>query len=92
MESPNTSPKVVEPNPSCLGQAHPIRPGTDPGYKNTEPGNILTMLGVSFMICPLRSADGKSGKAVCTAGTNVRLDLSLSWRASENLLKKPYKI
>ena len=26
------------------------------------------------------------------AGTNGRLDLSLSWRASEDTLKRPYKI
>ena len=39
MESP--SPQAVEFNPSCSGPAHPNRPGTGPGYKNTEPGSIL---------------------------------------------------
>ena len=33
MELPNTSLQAVELNPSCLGQAHPNRPGTGPVYK-----------------------------------------------------------
>ena len=43
MESPNTSPQTIELNPNCLGQAHSNRPGTGYGYKNTEPGCILTV-------------------------------------------------
>ena len=62
MESPNTSPQVVELNPSCSGQAHLNRPGTGPGHKNTEPGSIFTLLRFPFVICPLRTADAYSGK------------------------------
>ena len=51
-------------NPSCLGQAHPNRPETGPGYKNTEPGSILTILCIPFMVCPLKRADTKSGKVI----------------------------
>ena len=64
MESPNTSPQVVKPNASCLGQAHLNRSGTCPGYKNTKLGSILTILSIPFMICPLRSMDAKFGKVV----------------------------
>ena len=31
-------------------------------------------------------------KRFCTAGTNRHLDLSLTWRVSEDPLKRPYKI
>ena len=41
MESPNTSPQAVELNPNSSGQAHPNRPDTGLGYKNTEPGSIF---------------------------------------------------
>ena len=64
MESPNTSPQAIEFKPSCLGQAHPNKPGTGPGCKNMEPGCILIVLRVSSIVCPLRSADAKSGKVV----------------------------
>ena len=37
---------------------------TGPGYENTEPGCILTILRVPSIVCPLRSADGKFGKVV----------------------------
>ena len=62
MESPNTSSQAVELNPSCLGQSHPNKPGTGPGHKNTESGRSFTVLRILFIICPLRSADDKSGK------------------------------
>ena len=62
MESPNTSPRVLELNPSCSGKAHPNRPGTE--YKSREPGKILTILHVLFMVFPLRSANAKSGKII----------------------------
>ena len=64
MESPNTSSQAVELYPSCSGQAHSNGPSTGPGHKNTEPGSILTVLRIPFMICPLRSVDAKSGKVV----------------------------
>ena len=64
MESPNTSSQAVKLNPSCSGQAHPNRPGTSPGHKNTEPERIFTVFCIPFMICLLRSADAKSGKVV----------------------------
>ena len=56
-EIPNTSPQAIKPNPSCLGKAQPNRPGTGYGYKSTEPGCTLTILRISSVICPLRSAD-----------------------------------
>ena len=46
-----------------------------------EPGSILTVLCIPLMVCPLRSADAKSGKVVqtfCAAGTKgIYIDLSL---------------
>ena len=80
MESPNTSPQMVELNPRYSGQTHANRTGTGPEYKDMEPGSILTVLCIPFMVCPLTSADAKSSKVVqtfCTAGTIGRLDLSL---------------
>ena len=38
--------------------------GTGPGHKKTEPGSIFTVLRISFIICPLKSAGAKSGKVV----------------------------
>ena len=91
----NTSPKAVELNPSCLEQAHSNRPGTGSGYKNTNLGSILKILRVQFMVRPLRSTDAKSNKVVQrfrAAGTNGRLNLSFSWRASKDLLKRIYNL
>ena len=52
---------------------------------------ILTVLRVLSVIRPLKSADALSGKILfyrfCAAGTNGCLDLSLSRRASEDLLQ-----
>ena len=64
MESPNTSLQVIELNPSCLGQAHPNRPGTGPGYKNTELGCILAVLYFTSIIHLQRSAAALSGKVI----------------------------
>ena len=55
----------------------------------------FTVLRVPFVICPFRSADAKSGrlsKRFRAADTNGRLDLNLTWRVSEDPLKRPYKI
>ena len=64
MELSNTSPQAIELDPSCSGQGHSNRPGAGPGYKNTEPGSIITVLRVPFKVCLLRSADAKYGKVV----------------------------
>ena len=64
MELPNTSLQAIELNPSFLGQAHPNRPSTGPGYKNTKPESILTVLHVPSIVCPLRSMDAKPSKVV----------------------------
>ena len=72
MKLPNNSPQAVELNPSFLGQVHPNSPGSGPACKNKEPGSILTILRAPFMVCPLRSADAKSGKVV--------QKISRSWR------------
>ena len=79
---------MTESNASCLWQSN--RPGTDYGYEITELGYTLAVLLLPSEIRPLRSADSLSGKVINrfrTAGTNGRLDLSLSWRVSEDLLK-----
>ena len=47
-----------------FGKTHLNRPGTGPGYENTEPESILTVLRVPFIVCPLRREDAKSGKVV----------------------------
>ena len=57
MKSPNTSPHAIELDPRCLEQVHSNKPGTDPGYENTEPGYIFAVLRVPFIICPLKSAN-----------------------------------
>ena len=46
------------------GKLIPTGLGTSPAYENTEPGFILAVLRVPFMVCPFRSADAKSGKVV----------------------------
>ena len=74
MESPNISLQVTELDPSCLKQTHSIRPGTGPGYENMEPGCILTVLCIPFIICPL-SSPTRLFKRFCAAGTNELLDL-----------------
>ena len=51
------SPETIKLNPGCLGQAHSNRPGTGPGFENTESACILAVLRVPFIIRPLRSAD-----------------------------------
>ena len=55
-EIANTSQQAIELNPSCLGQAHSNSSGTGPGYENTEPGCILTILRVPSIVCPNRSS------------------------------------
>ena len=41
---------------------HFNRHGTGPGYVNTDPGCILAVFYVPSIICPLKTADAKSGK------------------------------
>ena len=60
MKSPNASKQAIEFNPSRSGKANFNRPGTGPGYKNTDPGSIFAVLRVPSIVCPLRSADTKS--------------------------------
>ena len=56
----------IELNSSCSGQARSNRPGTGPGYENTEPGCIHAVFRVPSIniIRPVRSADTKSRKVV----------------------------
>ena len=54
----------IELKPSCSGQARSNRPGTGPGYENTEPGCILAVFRVPSIIRSVRSADAKSRKFV----------------------------
>ena len=86
IKSPNTNPQAIKPKPSCSGQVHSNRPGTDYGYEITKPGCVLIVLSVSFTIfsivpsITLRSADAKSARLrnkFRAAGTNRHLDLSL---------------
>ena len=49
---------------SSSAQADVIRPGTGPGYENTEPGCIYAVPHVPFIICLLRSADAKCSEIV----------------------------
>ena len=82
MESPNTSSQTIELNPSCLGQAHPNRPGTGPWYKNTESGKIFTVLRISFMVIQAEMrmpSPARLFKRFRAAGTKESLDLILSW-------------
>ena len=90
MELPNTIPQAYWGKPiiTCLA---PVL------GKETKPGNLLIVLLISFMIFPLtcRSADAKSArlcKRFRETGTNGRLNLSLTRRASKYPLKRPYKI
>ena len=95
IESPNTSPHTIVFDPSCSGQAHTNRLASGFGCENTEPGCILAVLRVPFIIRPLRSADAKSAILFTrfrAAGTNGRSGLSLSWRASENPLKRSHSV
>ena len=78
------------------GQSHFNRPGTGPAYKNTDPGYILKILRVPILWLFHSEArmpkSAKLFKRFRAAATNERLDLSLSWRASEDPLKKLYRI
>ena len=88
MELPNTIPQAARGKP-ILTYLAPVL------GKETKPGNLLIVLLISFMIFPLRSADAKSArlcKRFRAAGTNGRLNLSLTRRASKYPLKRPYKI
>ena len=49
---------------AAWGKPHPNRPDTGPGHKSTEPGSTFTVLRISFLICPFRGTDAKSGKIV----------------------------
>ena len=64
IESPNTSSQAIKLDQSCSGQAHSNKPGTGPGYENTELECVLALLRVPPIICPLRSTDAKHGKVV----------------------------
>ena len=95
MELPNTSPQAIKLNPSCSGQVNCNKPGAGPEYENTEPECTFTIPYIPFMICPLRSPDVKSGEFVKrfhATGTNERLDLNLSWQASEDPLRRLFNI
>ena len=89
IESLNTNPQAIELDPSSIGQAYSNNPRTV-GYENMEPECIFTVLRVPSEILSLSSADAWFSKVVNrfrVAGTNKRLDLRLSWRASETHLK-----
>ena len=93
-KSPNTSPQAVELKPSCLGQAHTNKHGTGPGYKNTEPGCTVFLQYSTFHLWFVHSEAWMPSlaeffKRFDAAGTNGRLDLSRSWQASEDPLKRP---
>ena len=81
MELPNTSPQAAELNPSCLGQAHPNRPGTGPGHKNMEPEvfSQYSTFHLWFLHLEVQMpSPARLSKKFCAAGTNGCLDLSLS--------------
>ena len=87
MKSHNTS--------SQAGQAHFNRPGTGPGYKSTEPEvfSQYSAFHLWFVHSEARMPNPvRLSKRFHAAGTNERLDFSLSWRASKDPLKRPYKI
>ena len=76
-------------------QIYSNRPGTNHGYKNMETGCILIVLRVPSIVRPLRSADAKSVrlfKRFPAADKIRRLNISFTWRAFEDLLKRPYRI
>ena len=95
MEFPNTSFRAIELDPSCSGKAHISRLGTGPRYGNTEPACILAVIRVTSIILhskarmPSPLSWFNKFRSTCTNGG---LDLNLSWRASEDPFKKPYKI
>ena len=83
---------AIELNPSCLGQAHLNVSGTGTGYENMEPGCILAILSVPSIIHPFKvwmPCLARLFKRFHTAGTDWHQDLSLSWRVSEDPLKRP---
>ena len=80
MKSPSTSPQAVKFNLNCSRQAHFNGPDIGPGYKNTEPGSIFTILCIYFMVCPPRSAmpspQGCLKDSAQLAQTDVRILVS----------------
>ena len=94
MESSTTNPQAIELDYSCSGQAHFHRPITGHRYENAELGCALIMLLVPS-VChssnEKRRCLFQQGYLIFrAAGINGYLDLSLSWRASENLFKRPF--
>ena len=85
IKSPNTNPQAIKLNPSCSGQVHSNRPGTDYGYEITKPGCVLIVLSIPFIIYSIvpsitLSADATSARLrnkFRAAGTNRHLDLIL---------------
>ena len=67
----------------------------DPGHKNTEFGGFLQYSAIQlwFVHSVARiTSSARLSKRFHAAGTNGRLDLNLSWPASEEPLKKMCKI
>ena len=95
MESSNTSPQAIEFNTSCSGWAYPNRLGTGPGTKtrSLEAPSQYSVFHLWFVHSEARmSSLARLPKRFRVADTNGRLDFSLTWRVSEDLLKRPYRI
>ena len=95
MESPNTSFQAIELDPTCLGK-----------LISTGLGLVLVMKTWSLDVFLLHFAfhlyfvhsearipsPARLFKKFSAARTNGRLDFSLSWQATEDPRKRPYRI
>ena len=95
VKMPNASPQAIKLNPRCSGQAHSKEPRTDPGNENMEYRCAFRILCAPSEIRPLSRVDAHrdwSFNSFRAAGTNGRLDFSLSWGTSRDPASWPCKI
>ena len=95
MESPNTSPQSNELNPSCRGKFISTGLALILGIKtrSLEVFSQYSAFHLWFVYSEARTqSPERLFKIFCAAGTNERLDLSLTWRVSEDPSKRPYNI
>ena len=95
MESPNTNAKAVELIQAARDKPIPTGQAPVPGTKarSLEAPLQYSVFHLWFVHSEARMPSlARLSKRFCAAGTNGRLDLSLTWRASEDPLKISYKI
>ena len=76
----NISSQAIALDPGFSKLVHFNRPGTDPGYENTEPGCIFTVLRVPFIIRPPSSVPWFSKRLLNGLVSAQQAEMSVSVR------------